>query len=69
MKRFYDRGIKALKEKRLDELADDINDYVNYLEHEKSALISELALANTFTGDCLLVRLGFKVKAEAESDG
>lgn len=44
MKRFYNRALNTLKnELKLDELHDDIQDYVNYIEHSNNILISEVA--------------------------
>lgn len=44
MKRFYNNAMNALKNKlELDELHDDIQYYVGYLEHCNNVLLSELS--------------------------
>lgn len=44
MKRFYKRAMDTLKDElKLDELHDDIQDYVGYMEHSNNVLISEVA--------------------------
>ena len=60
MKRFYFRAILDVRKHLSDELADDINNYVEYLEHEKSVLVNEVfKLDKTKSGNRLLKRLGF----------
>ena len=69
MDRFYRRSIDILKGGRnkdniqYGELVDDINDYVQYLEHEKAILVNELSIFGDKLS-CLTVlqRLGFLVK-------
>jgi len=59
MKRFYRAAIKSLKDIGQDENAEDIANYVKYLEHERSVLISELSRAETLSGKELLRRMGY----------
>jgi len=67
MKRFYTASIEALKAKGLQELAADIDSYVNLLELQKAALISEMVRPPLCVGEEILLRdLGYKIKTNSQ---
>jgi len=61
MKIFYNTSIQALKKKDQLEIADDIEDYVSFIEHEKNVLVYTLNKANTIDGNILLKRFGYNI--------
>lgn len=67
MKRNYSKAIDVLIDIKHRELADDINDYVNYIEHERVVLINELSRCDTMGAKSLLTRPGFKPKSKIQS--
>jgi len=67
MKRFYIRGIKALREELdLREIADDIDLYVEHLEFVKGILVSEVGRAKSANGRHLLRQLGYQIPYGSE---
>lgn len=64
MKRFYLSAIASLTESNR-ELADDIESYVRYVEHERSVLVSEISRNRSLAGNLLLNRLGYKTHNKA----
>lgn len=62
MDRMYRRAIKGLKEAQLQEIADDIDQYVNYLRLSNSVLVHELSRQDSFAGNQLLKSMGFTIK-------
>ena len=61
MKRFYAVAITALREANKTELADDIDQYVAYVELKCAVLVHELSRPEAFAGKQLLKSMGYDV--------
>lgn len=59
MDRSYRLSIQALRDIKREEIADDIEDYVNYLAHERFVFLNELRAADTFRAKEFLKQNGY----------